>query len=913
MRVSLVAFTALAYLASLFAVAWWCDRRAEAGRSLIRNPVIYTLSIAVYCTSWTFYGAVGTAARSGPEFLTIYLGPTIAFLGWWLVLRRIVRIGRTHRITSIADFLSSRFGKTGRLSAVVTVIATAAATPYIALQLKAVSISTAVLLGRPAAATPGMAPGVFSDIGFWAACGMGVFAILFGTRHIDAAERHEGVVAAIAFESAVKLIAFVAVGLFTVFGLFDGPADLLDRAAGLTDLAALTTLTGAQPARWTTVLLLSISAAVCLTRQFQVTIVEITDERHLRTASWLFPSYLIVISLFVLPIALAGLLTLPPGTDADTFVLTVPLAQGQHMLTLFAFLGGLSSATAMVIVEAIALSTMLCNDLVVPSLLRMPQLRLAERGDLTGLLLGIRRACIMAVVLVGYVYYRMTDQTEALATIGLVSFAAAAQLAPPMLAGLFWKGATGTGAQAGLIAGFAVWAYTLLVPSLARSGLIAPGLVDHGPFGWWLLRPEALFGLSGMEPLTHAMFWSWLANAGACATISAFTRPSVLERLQAEQFVDVLRTDQPPPMMLSRTATVSDLHALAQRFIGRDRAYRAFQDYAQSRGETLRRMRAAPPELVHMTERLLAGTIGAASARVMIGTVARGEMLNLSDMMEILDETSQFIEYTQQLRDKSEQLERTTAELRAANTRLQELDHLKDEFLSTVSHELRTPLTAIRSASEILADNRDLPAPDAERFLAIIASETQRLTRLIDQTLDIAHLASGQTAWRIQTLNPAEVARDAAAAVEPLAREKGVRITLDLGPGMVAADRDRLMQVFVNLLSNAVKFVPAAAGRIDLWTRTTEAGWCAWVADNGPGIADQDRERIFERFVQAGEDGLRSGTGLGLAISRRIITHFGGRITAEPNQASGALFRVLLPLAGVTHGEVPAALAPPTR
>ena len=272
----------------------------------------------------------------------------------------------------------------------------------------------------------------------------------------------------------------------------------------------------------------------------------------------------------------------------------------------------------------------------------------------------------------------------------------------------------------------------------------------------------------------------------------------------------------------------------------------------------------------------------------MIGAVTQGEMLNLADMMEMLEETSHVIEYSQQL-------QHTTAELRAANARLQELDRLKDEFLSTVSHELRTPLTAIRSASEILADNQGLPPEQAQRFLAIIVSESERLTRLIDKTLDLARLTAGQAEWRIEALDPAAVAADAAAAVEPLAREKNVLVTLDLSGADVRADRDRLMQVFVNLLSNAVKFVPAGNGRVHVSARLDGGEWRASVADNGPGIPAGDRERIFDRFVQTRLDGTRSGTGLGLAISRRIVAHFGGRITAETPAKKGALFVLALP------------------
>lgn len=900
----LILLTSLAYLGTLFAIAWWGDRRAESGRSVIRSPLIYTLSIAVYCTSWTFYGAVGTAARSGPEYLPIYLGPTLVFLGWWFLLRKIVRISKVHRITSIADFISSRYGKSSGMSVLVTLVAVAFVMPYIALQLKAVATSWTVLstYGADGAPLDLEAPtAIFADTAFWVAAGMAIFSVLFGTRHIDASEHHEGVVAAIAFESLVKLLSFVAVGIFAVWGVFGGFGDMFSRAAALPQAVDLVTFGEGAIGRWVTITLLSVCAIVCLPRQFQVMVVENVDERHLGTASWLFPLYVLILSVFVVPIALAGLTLLPTWADADSFVLTVPLTQGHDWLALMAFIGGLSSATGMVIVAAIGLSTMVSNDLVMPFLLRSRFMGITDRGDLTGLLLFVRRASIVGLLLLGYIAYRLTGQSGALASIGLISFAGAAQFAPAIVGGLFWRRGGRRGAKAGLFLGFLTWVYTLLVPSFARSGWLDIRFVHDGPWDIALLKPEALFGLTGMDPLSHALFWSMLANVGAYVLIGVFSKQDALERIQATLFVDIFRRPEAEdPQVWRRTATVSDLYTLAQRFLGHATAYRAFRDYGRQRGVNLRSMRDAEPELVHLTERLLAGSIGAASARVMVASVAKGEAVGLDQVMKILEETSQVIEYSQRLEQKSAELERTTAQLRQANRRLKELDRLKDDFLSTVSHELRTPLTSIRSFSEILADNPDLERAQVDHFLGIIIRESERLTRLIDQILDLARLEAGHGEWRMADIDPADALDDALAVTGSLFRDKGVNLVLRLSSDhtIVHADRDRLMQVLVNLLSNAVKFCPTKSGRVMVHSWVRADSWRVTITDNGPGVPEDERQRIFDKFVQAGQ-GLKdrpSGTGLGLAISRQIAEHFGGRIWVDPAPGGdGAAFCLDLP------------------
>ncbi len=895
------------YLSLLFAIAYWGDRRADRGRSIIANPYIYALSIAVFCTSWTFYGSVGRAAAGGLAFLPIYLGPTLMACLWWIVLRKIVRISKRNRITSIADFISSRYGKSTTLGGLVTVIAVVGIMPYISLQLKAVSTTFTVLLDFPELISSRVTtePALWAtDTTFYVALFLAAFSILFGTRHIDASEHHEGMVAAVAFESMVKLIAFIAVGLFVVFGLHDGIGDLFTKGAAYPEIARLFTIgDAADTGNWVVLTLLSALVILCLPRQFQVAVVENVDEDHIRKAVWLFPLYLILINIFVLPIAVGGLLEFPAGLiNPDTFVLALPMAHDFQALALFAFLGGLSAATGMIIVETVALSTMVCNDLVMPVLLRLKWLNLHQRQDLSGLLLAIRRGTIVLVVFLGYLYVRLIGGSFALVTIGLVSFAAAAQFAPAIIGGIFWKGATQKGAFAGLLAGFLMWLYTLLLPSFARSGWLPEAFLD-GAFGIALLKPYALFGLSGLDHVTHALIWSMMVNIGVYVMVSLLTQQSAIERIQAALFVDVFRDqgDGRGARFWRGSATVPDLYGLVARFVGEERAQRAFNRYGRGRGIDVRSLREADADLVSFAERLLSGAIGAASARVMVATVAKGEIVGLHEVMEILDEASQVIAYSQQLEAKSRELEIATSDLRQANERLKELDRMKDEFISTVTHELRTPLTSIRSFSEILHDHRDLDEEQRQQFLMIIVRESERLTRLINQVLDLAKIESGSVRWAITAVDPREVIRDAVIATGQLFNDKRMALHLDLPDAapLIRTDRDRLMQVVINLLSNAVKFCEADRGEVTVRLDVLADGVEVCVSDNGPGIPEGAESIIFEKFQQVGDTmtAKPEGTGLGLAICRSIMSNLGGSIRVDSRPGEGAAFCCFHPLA----------------
>ena len=868
MSPTLVIAASLGYLLALFGVAAWADRRAAQGRSVIAHAGVYAASMAVYCTAWTYYGSVGRAASGGVWFLPIYLGPTLALVLAAPVLRKMIRISRAYRITSIADFIASRYGKSRLLAGAVTLIALVGVVPYVALQLKAVSSGFAVLTAHSESELP---------VALITALVLAGFTIAFGTRHLDTTERHEGLVAAIAAESVVKLLAFLCVGAFVTWGLFDGLGDLFGRAMAVPDIARLLRFDATRPfayAQWFALMLLAMFSVILLPRQWQVMVVENVDEAHVRRAAWAFPAYLLLINLFVLPIAFGGLLWFGVGgADAETFVLSLPLSAGGSggaALALLAFIGGLSAATGMVIVEAIAVSTMVCNDLVLPGLLRLPAL---QTRDLTATLLFVRRAVIVALLLLGWLYFRIAGEAYALVSIGLISFAAVAQFAPALLGGLYWKGGTRNGALAGLAAGALLWLWTLLLPSIAKSGWMDAAFLSQGPFGLALLRPEALFGLGGLDNLTHALFWSLLANAGLYAFVSLAWPPRAAEAGQALLFVDVDAGASPERVFWRGRARVADLVVLLGRFLGPQRA--AALMATQPGCDAVQ----ADPKLVQFAETQLAGAIGSASARVMVARVVEEDALDLDDVLRIVEEASG---------------------LRRMNEQLQSLDRLKDDFMSSVTHELRTPLTSIRALTELMRDDPDMDPAQRQQFLGLVVAESERLSRLVNQVLDMAKIESGSAEWLSAEVDVAALMQQAVLTTAEWVRERGAELVLHLPQPpapLLRADPDRLLQVLLNLLSNAVKFVPAHGGRVDLRLRQAAGRLTVEVQDNGPGIPQAQQALVFEKFRQGGDASHRPpGTGLGLPISRRIVEHFGGRLWLRSEPGQGACFGFDLPL-----------------
>lgn len=623
------------YLGLLFLVAWAGDRRLLYPSHRWLRPHVYALALAVYCTSWTFYGAVGSAASNGLTYLAIYLGPILLYVAFGGLVRRVVAITHERKITSIADFIASRYGKSQRLAALVTVMALVAAVPYIALQFRAVSMGLEAMTG---AATIGSGPWL-ADGALYVALLLALFAILFGTRAIDATEHHHGLMLAIGLESLIKLVAFMAIGLYA-WRLLDGvpagdPVPRLPIDGG----DALTAMFLSQ-------VLLAFLAALVLPRQFQVGAVECEDVRDVRIARVTFPLYLGVFSLLALPIASAGLALAPEDVHPDRYLLWLPIAHGAEALALLVFLGGFSAATGMVIVESVALATMVSNELVIPALARFR--RFGRDADLSRLVLWVRRAAILLLLLAAFAYYRVSAGFPSLASVGLVAFVAVAQFGPPLIAGLYSRGVTAQAATAGLLTGFVVWIYTLFLPTLATFPLIADWIV-HGPAGISWLRPHALFGIDQFDTITHGTIWSLTANALVMWLVSVRRRPSVEERLRTRAFLEPALPIAATDARIAGSASVADLADLAARIVGEPAVQRALEDYVAQTGRPLARESLAERGLVQRVERLLASAIGAVSARMMLTGALRGTGMEIDEVAVLLDEASQELRFSRGL------------------------------------------------------------------------------------------------------------------------------------------------------------------------------------------------------------------------------------------------------------------------
>ncbi len=629
----------IGYAALLFGVAWWGDRRPMYPDRPWLRPVVYSLALAVYCSSWTFYGAVGSAVRNGLGYLPIYLGPLLLLLFGWRIIERLALIARSENTVSIADFISSRYGRSRRLAALVTVIALIGVVPYLALQYKAVAMSLSVLSGDGGDS----AHGFFSDPALYVALLMALFAALFGTRQVDATEHHHGMMLAISLESVVKLVAMIAVGVFAYLWLGDNAFRVTNSARTLFE--------NAPPVGFIAQTLLGFLAIVCLPRQFHVAVVECSDVGDIRKARWLFGGYLVLFSLMVVPVAAAGA-SLFGGTSVadDSYVLALPLAEGRTALAIIAYVGGFSAATGMVIVASIALATMVSNDLIMPVLLRRGWAEHHAEADVASRVLWIRRVAILLLALTAYSYYRSSSNDSTLASYGLMAFAAVAQFAPGLIGGLYWRGASRRGVEAGMVLGFATWIYTLLLPTMTQAGWFGMAWLHDGPFGIQWLRPQQLFGLSGWDTLTHGTFWSLLVNTGTMMIVSARSRPGVDERLRAAPFLDPYA--QRPALVAGEwpgSVRVGDLRTLAERVVGERHARRAFAEQAQLLERELQPNAPADRAWVQFTERLLAAAIGAASARIVLTSVLRGSGMELGEVVAVLDQAGQELRFNREI------------------------------------------------------------------------------------------------------------------------------------------------------------------------------------------------------------------------------------------------------------------------
>ena len=692
----------LLYLLLIFLIALYAHRRRLSGRSIVDNPYVYSLSIAVYCTSWTFYGSVGKSATTGIDFLLIYLGPSLTAFSWMFLLRRIIRISKENNITSIADFISLRYGKSLWLGALVTLIAIFGIMPYIALQIKAVSTSFYLISGLTGSGInlPVSGNGLFLPTGMLLAVILSVFSIIFGARKLVSSERHEGLIAAVAFESIVKLLSLVTVGIFVTYQLFDGFGDIFARfrAAYPQQFNTLFTL-GGDGSKTASIppfsmLFLSMGAIMLLPRQFHVMVIENSSEHHVTKAMWMFPVYLFLINIFVMPIALGGILTTGSSSGADFFVISLPLATGHTGVAMLAFLGGLSAAAGMVMVESVTISTMLLNHIFMPVIVRF-----TPQSWFPHLLINLKRLGIILVIFLGYFYYHLIGDSFMLVNMGLISFSAAAQFMPAMLGGLYWRRGNKTGAIAGILSGFLTWFYTLLIPSFSHSGWISNELLSSGPFGIALLRPTALFGLDGMDIWSHSLFWSMLFNISGYLIFSTLLHQDEQERDQVRKFIlayDFERRHQRTEVKrLSKPVTVSQFVSLMTKFIGPIEAQRAIETYHGGRdtGNDGNVSEFDLPNLKRFTEKTLAGSVGAAAAGAIVDSF-------LSDMGSRMESVYDIFSTVRTSLDQSR--ESLSVRLKASEiiNRTLDLHIIMDDLLNLLLSEFKLDVAIIQLKAE---------------------------------------------------------------------------------------------------------------------------------------------------------------------------------------------------------------------
>ena len=646
-NVESIAIIGFVYIFALFLIAYYGDSQHHNPDINSNGNLVYALSLAVYCSSWTFYGAVGTAAVDGLDYLAIYLGPCLVFVFGYPLMRRMILICKQNRITSISDFISSRFGKDRRIGILVTIIAVVGSLPYIALQLKAVSMSYLVLAGSSSTAATASGQYLSDNVALATGAILALFTILFGTRHLDASEHHKGMILAIAFESVVKLVAILAVGYYAVYLLLDNGAH--QNVSQFVSSVSVTNAFADDKSTWVSFItktLLSTSAIFLLPRQFQVAIVEARDHRQFKTAMWIMPVYLILTSVIVIPIALSGMVLLP-DSPPDLYVLSLPLSADNSTLAMVAFIGGLSAATGMVIVAAISLSTMVCNDLVMPYLINLKRLDILRRENLNEIVLMIRRIAIVGLIAGAYGYYILIDNNAQLANIGLVSFAAIVQFLPAVLCALYWQRANRKGIYWGLVGGASLWAYTLMLPTILSDAVVIEWFGDNA-----LLHPQHLLGIDMGNSLTHGVVWSLVVNVSLILWFSLREPQAVIERIQASRFYHAGTSRLPDPSITGHQTSLvhpDALRILAEPIIGVRNTEAVFRQYESRYGVDVSSSAQADRQLVALVQTAIAGVIGTTSAQKVISDTLLHDDDYLEEVTSFVDETSSVLQFNRNL------------------------------------------------------------------------------------------------------------------------------------------------------------------------------------------------------------------------------------------------------------------------
>ena len=866
------------YLGLLFFIAFWAEKKKS--NFWINNPYIYSLSLAVYCSAWTYYGSIGVASNQGLEYLAIYIGPVIIIPAWIYINSKIIRISRVHKISSIADFISLRYGNSRSLGAIVAIVCMLAVIPYIGLQIKAIS-DTFHLMTHTA-----NSDNIFLDTATYVVLIIAVFSAYYGTKYVDASEKRLGIISAVAVESFLKLIFFIILGVFVVYGVFNGFDDIYEKASKLPDFTQKNTFNGLEGAfNWFLMCMLSMTAIFLLPRQFHTTIIENRTEKHLKTAIWLFPLYLLLMNFFVFPIAWGGkILFFGENVNPEFYSILIPQKFGNMMIAGMVFLGGLSACISMIIISSISLSVMLSNNIIIPyGWLNSLKTETEYANNRT--IVNIRKFSIFSLIILGFVFYKYLISSATLFSVGLTAFVLIAQLAPAFFGAIFWRRGSYAGAVTGIIAGVLICYFNLILPNYFETTYQNSAVFNF-------------FKLAYLSPVASAFFWSLLVNGGLFMIISSFVAGNYRERNFAELYVDINDYIQhhENAYIWKGTANISDITNILTRFLGEKKTRQALKIF-NLKYNISDENDSADSRFIKFSENLLSGRIGTASAKILIEGVTKEDKITLPEVLKILEESKENISMNKQLTEHSQQLRKLSEELQNANETLVIKDKQKDDFLDSVAHELRTPITAIRATSELLLDDDEMPAEIKKDFLGNIISESDRLAEIINDILFLDKLEAGTTPLNLAEKNITETYHKALKPLLQLFEQKHLHhseVNL-LQHEIFEFDEMKMIQVFQNILGNALKFANEQ-GMIQTKFQEKDGMLKISIFNTGKTIPTEDLQYVFEKFYQSKNQNLRKplGSGLGLAICKRIISAHGGNIEAK-NKEIGVTFEIFLP------------------
>jgi Na+/proline symporter/nitrogen-specific signal transduction histidine kinase len=870
------------YLGILFFIAYFAEKKRSS--FWVNNPYVYSLSLAVYCSAWTYYGSIGVAANQGLEYMAIYVGPIIIIPSWIYLNSKIIRISRVNKISSIADFIGLRYGNSRSLSAIIALVCILAIIPYIALQIKSIS-ETFHLITETENSTS-----ILFDSSTYVVIIIALFSSYYGTKYVDASEKRLGIISAVAAESFFKLIFFVILGLFVVYGVFNGFEDIYRQAEKLPDFAAKNSFNGLEGSfNWFLMLMLSMSAIFLLPRQFHTAIIENRKEKHIKTAIWLFPLYLLIFNFFVFPIAWGGkILFFGQDVNPELYSILIPQKFGNIFISTLVFFGGLSACISMIIISSISLSIMLSNNIIIPYGW-LDKFKSENDTDNTKSIVNIRKVSIFLLIISGFIFYKYLLLGKSLFSIGLVSFVLIAQLGPSFFGAIFWRRGTYAGSVSGIIVGVLLCFLGLILPSFSENFVQSE---------FYQSEFFSFFKIPYLSPITQIFFWSMLVNSALFILISANTVSNYRERNYAELYVDIddYIQNHENAYIWKGTANVSDIQKILVRFLGQKKTEQALKIFNLKYNIT-DESDTADSRFIKFSENLLSGRIGTASAKILIEGVTKEDKISLPEVLQILEESKENISINKQLSEQSSQLLKLSGDLQVANINLIEKDQQKDEFLDSVAHELRTPLTAIRATSEILLDDEDMPAELKKDFLKNIISESDRLNEIINDILYLDKLETGTISLHISENNIIETFKKSLKPLLHLFDQRHLHhseVHL-LENEIYRFDEQRMIQVFQNILGNALKFTNEQ-GMIQTKFQEKDDQLKISIFNTGKTIPEEDLEFIFDKFYQSKNQNLRKpiGSGLGLAICKKIMIAQNGNIEVK-NKEIGVSFEIYLP------------------